>query len=419
MKKICFYALSFVRLDTAPDPLGPYHRILAGDKVFRFRDSQFEDTSVLEKLTEGEQVFIGARPLRDGTYWLHWLASEKLGVTEPVKDKANNGDNLLKVGISAGVLALSVFGFFHIASFLAALIIFILFSGGCWFFISAMQALLVHNSPRMKALLAVLERVRAGDTGMCRTPEQLLPDNCAEDNSKYKQMQTGHDLDSVQPEDFRYGEKLALRRMRGEVSNLTARRDFTGSGKSRRDYIEYQFICNNIPFIWRYGVGSMDGDINPLFFRKAPFFLAEGDPVYLAINQKNGMIIGLYNERDNCAYLRPEGMVITSSQMKFGYKVLFWAGAGMWFLMLLFTLTDWMKADGGVDRWDIIYGAETLFNAGLLVTMIISGILLLMEISAVLVRKNSVRASRSVFVRRILTQLRQKHGKTDDIQEVY
>ncbi|HID7800896.1 TPA: hypothetical protein ACXIBI_000207 [Proteus mirabilis] len=91
----------------------------------------------------------------------------------------------------------------------------------------------------------------------------------------------------------------------------------------------------------------------------------------------------------------------------------------MWFLMLLFTLTDWMKADGGVDRWDIIYGAETLFNAGLLVTMIISGILLLMEISAVLVRKNSVRASRSVFVRRILTQLRQKHGKTDDIQEVY
>lgn len=168
MKKICFYALSFVRLDTAPDPLGPYHRILAGDKVFRFRDSQFEDTSVLEKLTKGEQVFIGARPLR-------WLASEKLGVTEPVKDKASNGDNLLKVGISAGVLALSVFGFFHIASFLEALIIFILFSGGCWFFISAMQALLVYNSPRMKALLAVLERVRAGDTGMCRTPEQLLP----------------------------------------------------------------------------------------------------------------------------------------------------------------------------------------------------------------------------------------------------
>lgn len=419
MKKVCFFDLPFVRQDSNAPPEHNYRRIIAGDKVFYTFVSQFSDKTVLKKLQDGDRVFIGARPLADGSYWLHWLVSPEHGNLEPVTGPGNMG-NLKKLALALVMVIFSSWLFFtQLTNVIAALVLMIVFGGGLWMLASSVQALLVTNSRTMKQLLNGLAQVKAGNTGICSQAEYLLPGTA----ESTRHRRTGDDgrfneLDSVRPEDYRYAEKLTLTGVQGPVIDLRSVRDFTGSGKSRRDYIEYYFLCNGIPFTLRNYYSSMTEDINPLFFRSHPFFIAGEDAVNLIVNQQKGVITGLYNERDHSAYLKPDGMAISSQQVKMMYKVFTGIFLVMMLMVMIFIFHDLWSIKGTPDKWDWLHAAKSLGGMALMFLMMISGILLLVEMVTLLVRKKSAGAARFVFVRQMLIQLRLRNGKNTVVQEI-
>lgn len=419
MKKVCFFDLPFVRQDCNAPPEHNYRRIIAGDKVFYTFVSQFSDKTVLKKLQDGDRVFIGARPLADGSYWLHWLVSPEHGNLEPVTGPGNMR-NLKKLALALVMVIFSSWLFFtQLTNVIAALVLMIVFGGGLWMLASSVQALLVTNSRTMKQLLNGLAQVKAGNTGICSQAEYLLSGTA----ESTRHRRTGDDgrfneLDSVRPEDYRYAEKLTLTGVQGPVTDLRSVRDFTGSGKSRRDYIEYYFLCNGIPFTLRNYYSSMTEDINPLFFRSHPFFIAGEDAVNLIVNQQKGVITGLYNERDHSAYLKPDGMAISSQQVKMMYKVFTGIFLVMMLMVMIFIFHDLWSIKGTPDKWDWLHAAKSLGGMALMFLMMISGILLLVEMVTLLVRKKSAGAARFVFVRQMLIQLRLRNGKNTVVQEI-
>lgn len=419
MKKVCFFDLPFVRQDSNAPPEHNYRRIIAGDKVFYTFVSQFSDKTVLKKLQDGDRVFIGARPLADGSYWLHWLVSPEHGNLEPVTGPGNMG-NLKKLALALVMVIFSSWLFFtQLTNVIAALVLMIVFGGGLWMLASSVQALLVTNSRTMKQLLNGLAQVKAGNTGICSQAEYLLPGTA----ESTRHRRTGDDgrfneLDSVRPEDYHYAEKLTLTGVQGPVTDLRSVRDFTGSGKSRRDYIEYYFLCNGIPFTLRNYYSSMTEDINPLFFRSHPFFIAGEDAVNLIVNQQKGVITGLYNERDHSAYLKPDGMAISSQQVKMMYKVFTGIFLVMMLMVMIFIFHDLWSIKGTPDKWDWLHAAKSLGGMALMFLMMISGILLLVEMVTLLVRKKSAGAARFVFVRQMLIQLRLRNGKNTVVREI-
>ncbi|WP_274369516.1 hypothetical protein [Morganella morganii] len=419
MKKVCFFDLPFIRQDNNAKPEHNYRRILAGDKVFYTFVSQFSDKTVLKKLRDGDRIFIGARPLADGSYWLHWLVSPERGNLEPVTG-TGNVRNLKKLALALVMVIFSSWLFFtQLTNVIAGLVLMLVFGGGLWMLASSVQALLVTNSRTMKQLLNGLAQVKAGNTAICSQAEYLLPGTA----ESTRHRRTGDDgrfneLDSVRPEDYRYAEKLTLTGVQGSVTDLRSVRDFTGSGKSRRDYIEYYFLCNGIPFTLRNYYSSMTEDINPLFFRSHPFFIAGEDAVNLIVNQQKGVITGLYNERDHSAYLKPDGMAISSQQVKMMYKVFTGIFLVMMLMVMIFICHDLWSIKGTPDKWDWLHAAKSLGGMALMFLMVISGILLLTEVVTLLVRKKSAGAARFVFVRQMLIQLRIRNGKNTVVQEI-
>ena len=275
------------------------------------------------------------------------------------------------------------------------------------------------NSRTMKHLLNGLTQIKAGNTAICSQAEYLLPGTTKNARSrKPGDEERFNELDSVRPEDYRYAENLTLTGVQGTVTDLRSVRDFTGSGKSRRDYIEYYFLCSGVPFTLRNYYSSMTEDINPLFFRSHPFFIAADDPVNLIVNQQKGVITGLYNERDHSAYLKPDGMAISSQQVKLMYKVFTGIFLVMMLLMMIFIFNDLWSIKGTPDKWDWLHAAKSLGGMALMFMMVISGILLLVEVVTLLVRKNSAGAARFVFVRQMLIQLRIRNGKNTVVQEI-
>ncbi|HDF2423189.1 TPA: hypothetical protein PC505_002611 [Morganella morganii] len=419
MKKVCFFDLPFIRQDNNAKPEHNYRRILAGDKVFYTFVSQFSDKTVLKKLRDGDRIFIGARPLADGSYWLHWLVSPERGNLEPVTG-TGNVRNLKKLALALVMVIFSSWLFFtQLTNVIAGLVLMLVFGGGLWMLASSVQALLVTNSRTMKQLLNGLAQVKAGNTAICSQAEYLLP-GTAESTRHRRQGDDGrfNELDSVRPEDYRYAEKLTLTGVQGSVTDLRSVRDFTGSGKSRRDYIEYYFLCNGIPFTLRNYYSSMTEDINPLFFRSHPFFIAGEDAVNLIVNQQKGVITGLYNERDHSAYLKPDGMAVSSQQVKMIYKVFTGIFLVMMLMVMIFICHDLWSIKGTPDKWDWLRAAKSLGGMALMFLMVISGILLLTEVVTLLVRKKSAGAARFVFVRQMLVQLRIRNGKNTVVQEI-
>lgn len=419
MKKVCFFDLPFIRQDNNAKPEHNYRRILAGDKVFYTFVSQFSDKTVLKKLLDGDRVFIGARPLADGSYWLHWLVSPERGNLEPVTG-TGNVRNLKKLALALVMVIFSSWLFFtQLTNVIAGLVLMLVFGGGLWMLASSVQALLVANSRTMKQLLNGLAQVKAGNTAICSQAEYLLPGTA----ESTRHRRTGDDgrfneLDSIRPEDYRHAEKLTLTGVQGPVTDLRSVRDFTGSGKSRRDYIEYYFLCNGIPFTLRNYYSSMTEDINPLFFRSHPFFIAGEDAVNLIVNQQKGVITGLYNERDHSAYLKPDGMAVSSQQVKMMYKVFTGIFLVMMLMVMIFIFHDLWSIKGMPDKWDWLHAAKSLGGMALMFLMMISGILLLTEVVTLLVRKKSAGAARFVFVRQMLIQLRIRNGKNTVVQEI-
>ncbi|WP_431222791.1 hypothetical protein ACQ86O_21560 [Serratia sp. L9] len=265
MKKVCFFDLQFVRHDqNAPDETH-FRRILAGDKVFYTYDHQFSDANVLKKLVSGDRVFIGAHQLSDGTYWLHWLVSAEKGVLQPANNEGSYPLALLKLAGSIAVVGFSVYGYFHWMNIWLMLLFLVVFCFGGWWCMANLHAVSLSTSPRMRRLLKGFEQARNGDASFCLSQPNLM-------RAQWKAEPPDNDVDSLQASDFMLADRVTLSWLQGEVTHIRAKRDFSGSGKSRRDFIDYQFTCKNRRFSYQTGYNTLTEDLNPLFYRQHPFF---------------------------------------------------------------------------------------------------------------------------------------------------
>ncbi|MEG0279000.1 MAG: hypothetical protein RR510_05260 [Morganella sp. (in: enterobacteria)] len=421
MKKICFFDLPFTRHNTNAPRENKYHRIIAGGNVFYTFSSQYENTDVLEQLRAGDRLYLGARPLADGSYWLHWLVSPDRGELKLATAGTGNMKNIIKLLTGLMLIIFSPYFFFtqslHVAVGVALMLVCV---AGCLLLKSAVQSLLVANNRAMKCLTDGLVQVKAGNTGICSQSEYLLSDTFSGIKMAPRRLadERFNDLDSVRPEDYRYAEELALTNVNGTVSGACAARGSTGSGRYSRDYIEYQFVCGDRLFTLRNYYNTFTDDLNPFFFRNHPFFLADGDPLKLTINGNNGAIIGIYNERDNNAYIKLSVTAVSLQQIKMTYKA--FAVAALFFLLMVLSVEihDLLKINGTPDKWDWLSAADTIGGVMLMMTIVLCSLLLVSEIIILLMRKYFTGAARVAFTRQLLIQFRLRDGKNSSVQEI-
>lgn len=418
MKKICFYDLPFVRHDQNAPSEGTLRRILAGDKVFYTYSKQFTDAKVLNRLVAGDRVFIGAHQLVDGSYWLHWLVSPEKGNLQPTLADINKPVALMKLTGATLMMVLSAVAYLQLPNIWVMLLLFATFFFGCWWFVASLHRLLVGSSCNTRRLLRGLESVKQGDTSMCCTATALVTGSGSRTLSQQASKEWDNDLDKLQPSDFLLADKVTLTSVSGDAANVSARRDYTGSGKSRRDFVEYHFSCNGAGYLFRSGFNMMTEGLNPLFYRQHPFFLAEGDPLTLVVNQQDNAVLGLCNERDGCAYLKLGGIYVSFQQIKFMYKVALGCCSFLMVMLLFFILHDWWEQRGTPDRWDWLDAAGTFYDFGLMSILFFCLFMLAVEVCSWVVRRNSLSAARFVFVRQLLVQFKQRIGKKNHIQEV-
>jgi hypothetical protein len=277
---------------------------------------------------------------------------------------------------------------------------------------------MVGTSRRTRRLLKGLESVKQGDTSICRTSTALLTEPGSGAPSLQTSKERDNDLDTLQPNDFLLADKVTLTSVNGEAAKVSAQRDFTGSGKSRSDFIDYQFNCNGVRYLFRSGINTLMEDLNPLFYRQHPFFIAAGDPLMLVVNQQDNSVLGMCNERDGSAYLKLGGIAVSFHQLKLMYKVIFGSCSFLLVILMFFVLHDWWELGGMPDRWDWLYAAGMFYDFGLMSIMFFCVFMLLVEVCTWITRRNSLRAARFVFARQLLVLFKQRSGGKPYIQEV-
>ncbi|HHR6046511.1 TPA: hypothetical protein ACS70H_003471 [Providencia alcalifaciens] len=418
MKKTVFYSLPFDCHDIAPSFEGKCHRIQAGNKTFYTYKSQFNNIDVLEKLQAGDKLFIGAHQLIDGTYWLHWLISPEKGDLKPNLMKRNKFSSFLKILIALILLYFSVYAFIEfndVFSIGFTSVIFIVFA--VWLLISGFHSLLASTIRSMRRLLRGFEQVKAGNISICQPILLSLASTDSESPVLQELDELSNDLDSVRMKDLEYFDEITIITVKGTATNIRTRRDSVGSGKYRRECINYQFTCNNMQCYWRSFYNELTKGLNPIFFRKHPFFIAPHDPVTLLVNQKAGVIEGFYNQKDSSAYLKIMAFFISFEQMKLAYKVNCFIMLITMSLLTSFAIYDLWKLNQELTKWDWIHFAEKFYSMGLMTLMICSSFMLILEISAFILRKYSSSAARINYIRQNLITLKINSGKKIYIQE--
>jgi hypothetical protein len=418
MKKICFYELPFIRHDLNAPSESKLRRILAGDKVFYTYSEQFVDAKVLNRLVSGDRIYVGAHQLVDGSYWLHWLISPEKGSLQPTLADMSKPAALMKLVGAILVMVLSAVGYFQLPNIWVMLLLFFVFIFGCWWFVASLHSVLVGISSKTRRLLQGLESVKQGDTSICLTTTALFTGPRSRGLSLQGGKEWDNDLDTLQPQDMLLAEKVTLTSVSGEAVDVSARRDFTGSGNSRRDFIEYQFSCNGMRFLFRSGINTLTEDLNPLFYRQHPFFLAAGDPLKLVVNQQDNSVLGLCNERDGSAYLKLGGIAVSFHQLKLMYKVMFGCCSFLLVVLMFFILHDWWEQGSAPDKWDWLDAAGMFYDFALMSITFFCVFMLLVEICTWITRRNSLRAARFVFARQLLVLFKQRRGGKPYIQEV-
>lgn len=417
MKKIFFFDLKFVRHDQNAPSESHLWRILAGDKVFYAYSHQFADAKVLKSLVAGDGVYIGAHQLADGSYWLHWLVSAEKGALQPNSVESGYPYAMLKLISSIAVLGLSALGYFMLPNVWVMLLLLVIFCFGCWWCMASLHAVSVSTSRRMRRLLQGFEQVFNGDVSRCHSTANLLPASW-DGKASLPNDEPDNDFDRLQASDFAVSDRVTLCCVRGEATRLTARRDFTGSGRSQREFIDYQFTCNATRFSFHSGYNTLTEDLDPLFFRQHPFFLAANDPVTLVVNQQDGAVVGVCNERDGSAYLKLGGLTLSFQQLKLMYKLILGCCLFPLVLTVFFIAHDWWQQGGMPDKWDWLDAAEMLYAFGLMSMLFFCGLMLLLEVVSRLVRKNSLSTVSLAFARQMLMLFKRRCGKKAYIQEV-
>ncbi|QBH95445.1 hypothetical protein EKN56_02905 [Limnobaculum zhutongyuii] len=425
MNKAHFFTIELARHDQNASGEEHLHRLIAMDKVFYTDSRQFIDPSLLKNLTVGDKIYVGTHRLKDGTYWIHWIYNEAKGILEPKSAYINPLVTLLKLPLSLSLIAISIYAFLRLfesdINIWIILLLFILLAiplaVGCWLLFSSIHKLFVKINRTMRNILWGLENIKQGKRSFCLPVDSTLLDKSSQ-TLCLPQAESGSDLDNIHPADLAQLDEISLCTLRGNITHVRAQRGFTGSGNSRRDYVDYAFSFRQNPLLFRAGFSTILEDFNPVFYRQHPFFLAENDTVNLVIDKNNHRILGIYNEEDGSAYLKISGLATSYQQLKNIYIAMGLSCLCAFIMVSGIALYEVWQQDGLLNKLVWMKEADTFIFFVITMFLIFSGIMLIIELLSLLIRKYSLNASRIVFARQILQLLKRHRNKSNHIQEI-
>lgn len=412
MKKVSFFTLQFQQYDRNPPEDVNLQRVLAGNKVFYTKADQFTNANLLNTLKVGDSVHIGAHRLNDGSYWMHWLHHKEKGALDPKIRSLYKPRIFLQLFASLLIFAL-MFYLFFISEYIfeypiivVVLLIIGLAAGPTLLFMSLNQLGTIANR-RLHKLLKGLAEVERGDFSCCK-------DEDIEDSDLRVSPKFG--LDSLQNHDLNQSEDLTV--VTGVTKLARSETYSTGSMRNQQFFTRYSLSFGKTRYQLMPHRHMVIDDLNPIFFSNHPIFIAEKDPIRLIIKPENGDVLGLYNEKDQSAYLKSAGTIMTNRGLFNMYKVLFC----IWLLMSIFPVIFWgfNVWHNGItpDKWDVLKLTDQLMFFSFFGLTIVCGLALLFEIMIFLRRHFSARVSHTALTRSMLIQMRQQDGQSPMINEV-
>ncbi len=176
MKSTRYFTLNYSGFTTAASEGQTYLRLIAGEHVFYTNKRHFSDPTLFDRLQLNYPLHIGARRLRNGCYWIHWL-SDGATLLEPDQLAKPWARPLLLVSLL--VLIATLIPVIYIDSewgkmgfgIIAVLALIALLSGLCeLLFRPALKRL-----PDMRDLLAKMNLARRGDFSFCQAIQATPP----------------------------------------------------------------------------------------------------------------------------------------------------------------------------------------------------------------------------------------------------
>ena len=413
MKILCFFDLPFVRHDKNVPEVAYYRRVLAGDKVFYAYDHQFSDAGLLDKLVAGDRVYIGAHQLEDGSYWLHWMVSTEKGMLQPKVATASKLLACLKLLSSLLIMGVSGYGYFGDPRDLWVMVpALFVFCFGAWLCFVSLQILVLGMCRPMRRLLQGFEEVRQGKFSICRSPSARR-ETTSRTNDQEKDSSDSCAVDVSAPEDAAF-----LLFLPGVAGNVTAKKVSVGLSESHRVYIDYEFPVQGARAMFRTPDNHFSS-VYPLFFRKHSFFVAQNDPVVLAVDMRSVAVIGVCNKRDACAYVKIGYFPTSFQRLKMLYMVLLGFIGLMMTMAVFFIANDWWKQGGIPDKWDWLHAADMLFTFALMGGVVCCGIVLVVELIVWYFDEKQLQSSEDfVCGRKTLELFKRRLGSNAYIQEV-
>lgn len=265
-----------------------YIRIKAGGRVFFALADSFADPSVLASLEEGQDLFVGARELEDGCFWLHWLRTADGAELVPVDDAELYARKCGRVRLGATIAGAGVCFLFilFLASFVSSFrhaIVPSMFGMACLALIVAGLVVRCRNEGFVRAMRGEsrrilddgLERIRQNDNRLFRLPP-TPPASAGAASGRIEDdgVATAAGAVSRVRTNARHGPNFFEHQTDGPL------------------YLMYNFTCDGkqVSFPAQPLPELVTGTTPPLAVRRRFLFLAEGDRVTAIMNAHETLV---------------------------------------------------------------------------------------------------------------------------------
>lgn len=350
-------------------------RIIASGNTFYFNEEDFtQSQTFLKRLKLGDELKICAELLKDGSFWVQWIAHSTKGRLEPertftltTKQKKWLFIALISTVIGSWWTYFSLmtldFNFLLVISTILAIGFVI---AGTSYMVEKIYFCFKLLRPKHKKRLKALDSVLANKYSILSDGIQLII-------PKIKQPILEKLI--INKKSIAKFKQSQVKRIRGKINIHHVDRVTIYQRGSNYSLTKTLFQIDNIPFILSYR--------DRYFYSDHNLFMANGDDIELFYwqspnNSSTPVILGVYNHTDGGAYTITAQAYISHQQAKNPIMFAFGATTAFVFsIFAFFAISEVYEKGNYWDKWDWLSIGDTFLGMGIIFTVIMSGIMFL------------------------------------------
>ncbi|MGG4610037.1 hypothetical protein [Providencia sp. Me31A] len=308
------FNVNYIQYDTQTVYKDSIIRVITSKEIFFFYHSQFQNTDkFLTHLKSGEELIIAGHKLKNGGYWLHWVISDENNELKPNKIQEDSRDSIKYIIYSSIAI---FFTFLMIIDGLNSPYIVILFLLSIFFCGFSIKNLIQTALSPLNASLIMYQE------------EKNLIINKGDFNYKAYIFIKNHGKKIallinklsfrvhnkfISESDFNIviddPERIGVHLDKFNVKSRETKNNLEITHVNTLKINKKTQIYNNLHLIGdgekNYYCKTHNSYLSQFVITKFshPFFIALGDKIEIISNIKDNQIIGLYNQKDNSAYL--------------------------------------------------------------------------------------------------------------------